>query len=111
MIYLDTSSLLKLLLPEPESAAARIAVMSEAKAIISPLAELETLIQLRGMWLGGELRTSEHNQLRMNHSLSRKFLAQQLPRLSGNIRPLEDFIAALLTVCIWRRWRNWGCAG
>jgi predicted nucleic acid-binding protein len=63
MIYLDTSSLLKLLLPEPESAAARIAVMSEAKAIISPLAELETLIQLRGMWLGGELRTSEHNQL------------------------------------------------
>ncbi len=63
MIYLDTSSLLKLLIAEPESPAVQRVVLSESEAVVSPLSELETLIQLRGMWLGGELSLLQQNQV------------------------------------------------
>ena len=56
MIYLDTSCLLKLLLDEPESEAVRLAVASESEVIVSALAELEAVVQLRAGWLAGEYR-------------------------------------------------------
>jgi len=62
MIYLDTSSLLKLLIPEPESPAVHAAVMPEAEVVVSPLAELETLIQFRALWLGGELTAPQQKR-------------------------------------------------
>ncbi len=54
MIYIDTSSLLKLLHLEPESGAVRTAVSAEAEVIVSTLAELETRSQLKAAWHGGD---------------------------------------------------------
>ena len=90
MIYLDTSSLLKLLLPEPESAAVHAVVVSEKDAIISPLAELETLVQLRGMWLGGELSTSQHHHLHARLRTMRQNEPFIFPEIPG-----ATFITAL----------------
>jgi predicted nucleic acid-binding protein len=54
MIYLDSSSLLKLLWPEPETSAVMDAIAAEETVLISALAELETLVQLKAAWLGGD---------------------------------------------------------
>ncbi len=54
MIYIDSSSLLKLLWNEPETPAVIDAVSREKQVLISVLAELETLVQLKAAWLGGE---------------------------------------------------------
>jgi predicted nucleic acid-binding protein len=53
LIYLDSSSLLNLLLAERDSGAVDAAVAGERAVIISPLTELETFVQLRGSRLGG----------------------------------------------------------
>lgn len=55
MLYIDTSSLLKVLLTEPESRAVDAAVAAESAVVISSLTELETLVQLRARRLGGVL--------------------------------------------------------
>jgi predicted nucleic acid-binding protein len=47
-LYLDTSCLLKLLFPEPESARVLELIASEQKVVVSSLARLETLVQIRG---------------------------------------------------------------
>lgn len=54
MIYVDSSSLLKLLWNEPESSAVIKAVAAEESVLVSVLTELETLIQLKAAWLGGD---------------------------------------------------------
>jgi len=54
MIYLDSSSLLKLFHDEPESAGVRHAVAAEYEVIVSALARLESRIQLKSAWLGGD---------------------------------------------------------
>ena len=54
MIYLDSSSLLKLLWNEPESSAVIGAVAAEETVVVSVLAELETLVQLKAAHLGGD---------------------------------------------------------
>jgi predicted nucleic acid-binding protein len=56
VIYLDSSSLLKLLLEEPESEAVRGVVAREADVVVSSLTELETTVQLHAGWRGGEYR-------------------------------------------------------
>lgn len=54
MLYLDSSSCLKLLWPEAESAAVAASLADESDVCISKLAELEVATQLRAAWLGGE---------------------------------------------------------
>ncbi len=63
MLYLDTSSLLKLLLPEPESARVQEAVAAESLVLVSSLAELEAEVQLRAGWLGGDFRRAQYHRL------------------------------------------------
>ena len=54
MIYIDSSSLLKLLWEETESAAVRdVIAAAEDQVVVSSLAELETEVQLRAKWLDG----------------------------------------------------------
>jgi predicted nucleic acid-binding protein len=62
VIYIDTSSFLKLILEEPESAATDIAVSSESSVLISSLTELESSTQLRALSLGGRLRVGQHSK-------------------------------------------------
>ena len=59
MIYLDSSSLLKLLWNEPESADVSEAIDREVSVVVSSLTELETLIQLKAAFLGGEYNRSQ----------------------------------------------------
>lgn len=53
MVYLDSSSLLKLLWLEPESDGVRQRVAAEDRVVVSALAELETEVQLKAAWLAG----------------------------------------------------------
>jgi len=62
MLYIDTSSFLKLILTEPESPATRQAVHLESIILVSTLTELETSSQLRGAWIGGRLSKSEYSR-------------------------------------------------
>lgn len=62
MIYADTSCLLKVLRPEPLSEAVWSAVHEEASVIVSALAELETLVQLKADWTGGMLTRNQWRQ-------------------------------------------------
>lgn len=54
MLYIDSSSLLKLLWNEPETAAVIDAVAAEDTVLVSALTEVETQIQLKAAWLGGD---------------------------------------------------------
>ena len=64
MVYLDSSSLLKLLWPEPESAAVRAGVAAEDVVIVSSLAELESEVQLKAAWLAGRYRAARWRRFR-----------------------------------------------
>jgi uncharacterized protein len=63
MLYLDTSSLLKLLLPEPESQKVQDAIAAEDRVIVSTLAELEAEVQLRAGWEGGTFTRTQYRRL------------------------------------------------
>lgn len=63
MLYLDTSSLLKLLLPEPESVPVQEAVAAADAIVVSALAELEAEVQLRAGWLGGDFSRARYRRL------------------------------------------------
>ena len=54
MLYIDTSSLLKLLWEEPESEWTRQRIAVEQKVILSSLAKLEADVQLAGACLAGK---------------------------------------------------------
>lgn len=59
MIYIDSSCLVKLIHPEPETTAVIKSVSEEAAVIISTLADLEAMIQLKAFYKAGRLRLSE----------------------------------------------------
>jgi predicted nucleic acid-binding protein len=59
MIYVDSSCLVKLIHPEAETAAVLKSVSEESAAIISTLADLEAMIQLKAFYKAGQLRLSE----------------------------------------------------
>jgi len=71
MIYLDSSSLLKLLWNEPETAAVVAAIDREPAVVISALTELETLIQLKAAFLGGEYSRQQWRRLETQLALLR----------------------------------------
>jgi hypothetical protein len=62
MIYADTGCLLKVLRPEPLSEAVWSAIEAEDSVIVSVLAELETLVQLKADWTGGLLTRNQWRQ-------------------------------------------------
>jgi predicted nucleic acid-binding protein len=64
MVYIDSSSLLKLLWPEPESEAVRGRVAAEDAVIVSSLAELESEVQLKAAWRSGRYRETGWRRFR-----------------------------------------------
>jgi predicted nucleic acid-binding protein len=64
MIYLDSSSLLKLLWTEPESEAVRVRVGAEDVVIVSSLTELESEVQLKAAWLAGRYPAARWRRFR-----------------------------------------------
>ena len=71
MIYADTSCLLKVLRPEPLSEAVWSAMHEEETVIVSVLAELEALVQLKAGWVGGEVTRSQWRQAETRFGLLR----------------------------------------
>ena len=71
MIYADTSCLLKLLRPEPLSEAVWKAIQDEESVVVSVLAELETLVQLKANWAGGGLNRNEWRQAEARFGIMR----------------------------------------
>jgi predicted nucleic acid-binding protein len=71
VIYLDTSCLLKLFRVEPSSADVRAAIASEPQVVVSVLAELEALVQLKAAWSGGDLTRPQWRKLEAELSLLR----------------------------------------
>src|SRR5216684_3693451 len=63
MIYIDASSLLKLLWNEAESSAVVDAVGQENTVMVSALAELETHVQLKAAYLGGDYSLPQWRRL------------------------------------------------
>ena len=83
MIYIDSSSLLKLLWSEAESDAVSDAIGTEDVVIVSIVAELETLVQLKAAYLGGDYSLASLRQLETKFSLLRNqapYEFRQLPR-------------------------------
>jgi len=64
MIYIDSSSLLKIFWDEPESQSVREAIASESQVMVSALTELETEVQLRAKLLGGAVTRARYNAYR-----------------------------------------------
>jgi predicted nucleic acid-binding protein len=54
-LYLDTSCLLKLFFPEPESATVASQVAAEERVVVSTLARLELRVQIQGRVAAGTL--------------------------------------------------------
>jgi predicted nucleic acid-binding protein len=63
VIYIDTSCLLKLFRAEQSSAQIRAVVAAETEVIVSVLVELETLVQLKALWAGGDLTRTQWRKL------------------------------------------------
>jgi predicted nucleic acid-binding protein len=63
VLYIDTSSFLKLLLPERETAAVQAAVAAEDVVVLSALTELEAEVQLRAARLSGVLTIGQYRRL------------------------------------------------
>jgi predicted nucleic acid-binding protein len=64
VLYIDTSSLLKLLWEEPESEWTRRKIAVEQKVILSSLAELEADVQLAGAFRAGKYSRAKLNAYR-----------------------------------------------
>lgn len=64
MIYIDTSSLLKLAVQDLQTEATRTAISLENPVIVSTLTELEARVQLRGLLLGGKLSRTHAIRIR-----------------------------------------------
>jgi predicted nucleic acid-binding protein len=71
VIYLDTSCLLKILRTEPASAQVRAAIANESEVVVSVLAELETLVQLKASWTGGSYTKPQWRKLELELGLLR----------------------------------------
>ena len=54
-LYLDTSCLLKILFPEPETARVMGLVAEEDEVVVSTLARLEAVVQIHARAAGGHL--------------------------------------------------------
>jgi len=85
MIYLDSSSLLKLLWNEPETAAVVEAVNREPAVIVSTLSELETLTQLKAAFLGGEYNRRQWRRLETQLALLRNHPPYEFRFLPGTL--------------------------
>ena len=97
MIYADTSCLLKVFRPEALSEAVWNAINNEDSVIVSVLAELETLVQLKAEWRGGKLARNQWRQAEAQFGILRN-----RPPFEFRLLPSAVFQTAL------RQYRNSG---
>src|SRR2546423_11281187 len=82
MIYIDTSCLLMILLVEEASDAVTAAIAKEDSVIVSNLAELEALVELKAGFMGGEYGLAKWRHLELQLHVLRNeepFVFKALP--------------------------------
>lgn len=84
-IYLDSSSLLKTLWHEPESAAVLEVIAREDQVVVSALAELEVEVQLRAKRLGGALTKRRYDAYRAALEAFRQLAPFEFRELTGGV--------------------------
>jgi predicted nucleic acid-binding protein len=87
MIYIDTSSLLKLVITDGHSLAVEEVIAGESVVMVSSLTALEAEVQLRALSRSGKIRLKQVNQ-------ARKDLADILGSLPFVSRPLKGTVFA-----------------
>src|SRR2546428_328036 len=85
MIYLDSSSLLKLLWNEPESFAVVDAIRDENAVMVSVLAELESLVQLKAAHLGGDYSLPQLRRIEAQLAILRHQPPYEFRTLPGTV--------------------------
>lgn len=85
MIYLDSSSLLKLLWNEPESSAVVDAIGDENEIVVSVLAEMETLVQLQAAYLGGDYTLPQLRRFEAQFAILRNQPPYEFRTLPGTV--------------------------
>lgn len=85
MIYIDTSSLLKLFVREKESPDVINAVGRSNQVIVSTLTTLEARIQLRAAVLGGKIRPGRLARIEAQFDFELSLVPFTLSKLSGNV--------------------------
>jgi len=85
MIYLDSSSLLKLLWNEPESSAVIDAIAAETGVVVSELAEMETSVQLKAAYLGGDYTLARWRRLEAQFAALRNQPPYEFRTLPGAV--------------------------
>lgn len=71
LIYIDSSCLVKVFRPEPESAAVMQAIAQQEAVIVTTLVELEVMVQLKADYLAGDLSRPRWRQLEAQFSVLR----------------------------------------
>lgn len=85
MIYIDTSSLLKLFLTDAHSVLVDLAISAETAVMVSYLTELEARVQIKALHLGGAI--SEARALRVRSGLTETLTRDPFVRknLAGSV--------------------------
>ncbi|MFM8534060.1 MAG: hypothetical protein ACKOEC_10855 [Acidimicrobiia bacterium] len=113
-VYLDSSSLLKTLWHEPESAPVLDALGREDSVVVSALTELETEVQLRARRLAGALNRRQYaayraalHSVRVLEPFEFRELTSGIIRLAIQPHVAGDSVhCGRETVYTWRRWLN-----
>lgn len=63
MIYIDTSSLLKTVMKDQHSIAVIDSISNESQVVITPLTNLEAVVQIKGQHLGGKQSKNRWEQM------------------------------------------------
>ena len=97
-IYLDSSTLLKLLWNEPESADVRDAIAREHTVVVAPLTELEVSVQLRAKRLAGALTKRRYDGYATQLQSFRSMAPFEFLELSGAVFRLavEQHLSAVV---------------
>jgi predicted nucleic acid-binding protein len=85
MVYVDSSSLLKMLWNEAESSAVAAAVDAEDRVLISVLAEVEILVQLKAAYLGGDYSLPRLRQIETRLAMFRNQPPWEFRSLPGTL--------------------------
>jgi len=85
MIYVDTSSLLKLVLPDACSVQVDLALSLEEEVVVSLLTELEAGVQIKAHYLGGKISEARAFRVRsvLAHTLAQDPFIRK--KLSGAV--------------------------
>lgn len=85
MIYIDTSSLLKLFVSEKESPSVIDAISRADHVLVSALTILEARVQLRASVLGGKIKPNRMAQVEARFILKLESPPFMVTELSGNV--------------------------